>query len=95
MMGRALHKPDPPEDRLASIARSEDLADWTFVNRTTFCVEVDGTVGAVKTLRSTGIPRIDAVVRETVAEWRFSPFEVGGKPTRICSEARFNLRFPG
>lgn len=67
----------------------------TFFNRTTFCVEVDGTTGAVKTLRSTGIPRIDAVVRDTVAEWRFSPFEADGKPVRVCSEARFDLRFPG
>lgn len=95
IMAQAIHKPEPPGDVLAALAVAKGLMNWTFVARTYFCVEPDGTVSSPITLRSTGVLELDRVARATVSSWRFSPFIVGGQPTRVCSEVRFNLRFGG
>lgn len=91
--GSAIYNPKPPYNVLASLARRHDLIGWKLINRTSFCIEPDGTTSAVKTVRSTGFVEIDRITRTTVETWRYAPYRVDGRPTRVCTTIDFNFRF--
>jgi hypothetical protein len=43
----------------------------------------------------TRIRKVDAILRDTVATWRFSPLIVDGKPVKACTQKTFKLTFRG
>lgn len=76
---------EPPSfQSVASILIGKGLRGWLFFNRTEFCVEVDGSLGPVRTLRRTGLLELDALARDTVAAWKFEP-----RAARACSDVLF------
>lgn len=99
-------EPPEPGTVAANVVKREDLSPaaiarilfekgargWDYTNRTSFCVEIDGTVGSVRTLRRTGLEELDAHARATVETWKFEPMTVGGQPRRVCSDVTFSIR---
>lgn len=58
-----------------------------------FCVGVDGQTKDVATTTATGDAKLDGVLRETVADWRFRPAELSGRTVEACSTATFVMSF--
>lgn len=83
---------EPPLDAVAQIIFREGLRGWDFINRTSFCVEADGAVSSLGTLRRSGIEALDRLAQETVAAWRFEPITVDGPPKRVCADVQFVFR---
>lgn len=89
--GRARFSPDPPrEELLATRAGQLQRGGTTVVE---FCVGTDGKVERVSTKRSAGDGDVDRICRETLKRWRFSPLQVQGRATRMCSEMSFVIAF--
>jgi len=86
-----IYKPEPPVAAAARIFKAAKINDWRFTSRTAFCVETDGTVSEVETLRSTGLAELDRLARASVATWQFRPYMVDGVPRRLCSEVTFTF----
>lgn len=87
-----VNTPNPPLDR---IIRTE-LALFhkgLHRNRTYYCVHPSGALEVITTVLPTGDPKLDEIVRETVATWTFKPATAAGKPTRACGKSEFNFRF--
>jgi len=54
------------------------------------CITVDGAIGAVSQLASTGFPAYDAKILNTIrGKWRYRPFIVNGKAAAVCTAVRF------
>ncbi|NVB76872.1 MAG: hypothetical protein HOV81_00620 [Kofleriaceae bacterium] len=49
------------------------------------CITVDGRVGSVTMLRSSGIPNFDEKIRKRILGWRYTPFQINGKPAPVCT----------
>ena len=93
VMARAVYTPDPDIDQLARTSTGL-MRRGSGVNKTGFCVDTNGkTVDVTTHKRYPGDPAVDRICRDTVATWRFKPFLVGGKPTKVCSTVRFDIRF--
>ena len=45
--------------------------------------------------RFPGDPQVDAIIRETLATWRYVPARLGTKVVKVCTERTFALRFEG
>lgn len=88
----AIYKPAPPVAAVAALARESKVSNWTLINRTSFCIQRDGTVDHVKTLRSTGLPDLDRLARAAVASWRYRPFPAEFRPNCVSTDVTFNFR---
>lgn len=88
---RAIHKPSPPSDRLRTLAEAAGISNWTLINRTSFCVRPDGTVGEVSTLRSTGVIEIDRLARAAISSWKFEPSTRGGGVACFNTDVEFTI----
>jgi outer membrane biosynthesis protein TonB len=54
------------------------------------CVTVDGSVGSVTMVKSTGFPNYDDRIQSTIrSQWRFKPFVISGKSTPVCTVVSF------
>ncbi len=91
VVARAIYKPDPDQERVRRATARHEGRGCRFVNLTSFCVDLTGTVIRLATRRSSAIDELDAVLRETVAAWRFTPFLVDGEPRLTCSVAEFRI----
>lgn len=90
---KAVYTPKPSVQLLSRFAKDAGISNWQFMSRISFCVEPDGSVSEVKTWRSTGFAAIDRYLRELVASWKFTPFNVNDHPQYICVIYRFLLNF--
>lgn len=89
--GRATVSPDPNREALAATrAGSAGRGGTTTIE---FCVGTDGKVDRASTKRSAGDPDVDRICRDTIRRWRFTPYEVGGRAKRMCSEYTFVIEF--
>src|SRR5690606_29482365 len=94
VMGNAIYKPEPEGSKLAGTkAGMFDKRPGTVT--IFFCVDVGGKTADVKTKKKFphNDPKVDEICRDTVKKWRFKPFMVGGKATKVCSEVDFNIKF--
>ena len=93
LLSQAVYAPDPKQSELQktiSARRSKKPGK----NITSFCVSTSGKVVEVKTKKKfPGDPQVDKICRDTVRKWRFKPFIVGGKATKTCSAAEFDIVF--
>ena len=81
---QAIYAPGPDQNKLGAARAGE--------TRTAFCVDFQGRTTDVRTIKKfPGDPKLDEVSRDTIKRWRFSPFLVEGRPTRICSIQVFNF----
>jgi len=56
-------------------------------------VHPSGKTEAIATVLPTRDPKLDEIVRETVAAWTFQSATAGGKATRACGKVEFTFRF--
>lgn len=89
--GRLRFSPDPPRDALLATRAGTLGRGGTSVVE--FCVGADGKVDKVSTKRSAGDGDVDRICRDTLRRWRFSPLQVQGRATRMCSEVAFVIAF--
>lgn len=89
--GRVRFSPDPPREALLATRAGQLQRGGTSVVE--FCVGADGKVDRVSTKRSAGDGDIDRICRDTLKRWRFSPLQVEGRATRMCSEMSFVIAF--
>lgn len=67
---------------------------WWGFNTTAFCIGTDGRVRDIRTVRRfPGSPKVDAILRETIKQWRFKPLVLGGQPRELCTERTFRIEF--
>jgi hypothetical protein len=88
---RSIDTPDPSWSALRKTkwARSDRRPGCT---RVYICVVADGSVSSVETiLPFRNDPGVDAIVRETVAAWRFEPIE---DPRPMCWDRAFRIEVP-
>lgn len=54
------------------------------------CLDTSGSIEKPTLLKSSGYPDYDNLILEQIAtSWRFRPYEVNGKVTRVCTAATF------
>ena len=53
------------------------------------CLDATGKPEAIDVLRSTGIASYDQRLIDGMSAWRYSPFELDGKPTPVCTGITF------
>lgn len=90
---KAIETPPPSSRQVAHFTKEAKLWKWALVNRTAFCVGPDGDTRDVETLRSSGLPVLDAYVRALVATWKYEPVTVDGRPACVSTEVTFNFKF--
>jgi TonB family protein len=67
---------------------------WKGINITTFCVNANGRVKDVRTrVKYPGSPELDALLRETIKQWRYKPLILGGQPREFCTQQTFEIVF--
>lgn len=91
---RGLYTPTPPMVAVAPIAKAAKMSNWTLISRTAFCVQRDGHVYDVKTLRSTGLEALDRVVRATIASWRYAAFPDDQPAPCVSTEVQVRFKIP-
>ena len=93
VMQQAIYAPDPTsKDFESTKAARFDKRPGT--NKTSFCIDPSGKVVDVRTKQKfPGDPKVDEIIRDKIAKWRFKPFVVGGKPVKTCTVATFDLKF--
>jgi protein TonB len=91
VQGRATVSPDPSREALAATRAGAAGRGGTTV--VAFCVGTDGKVDSTQTKRSAGDADVDRICRDTIRRWRFTPYEVGGRAKRMCSEYTFVIEF--
>jgi len=53
-------------------------------------ITIDGNIGQVVQLKSTGFPAYDSKILNTIkSDWRYNPFTVNGKPTAVWTAVTF------
>ena len=87
-----IYSPEPRQDKLLSTrAAQAGLPGATSVY---FCISRDGKAIDVQTREKfPGDPGIDALLRETVAGWRFRPALRHGMAITVCTHRTFNIQF--
>ncbi len=89
----AIYTPNPDQAKLAS-TKAGMFDKRGGVGKVGFCVDANGKTVDVRTKKKfPGDPKVDAILRDTIKKWRFKPFVVGGKKTKTCSVAEFNIKF--
>ncbi|MCA9690832.1 MAG: hypothetical protein R3A51_19765 [Nannocystaceae bacterium] len=92
-MSRCVYCPSPDTAKLSATTTGM-FNRRSGVNKTRFCIGVDGKVDEVTTAsKFPGDPRVDAICRDTIKRWRFKPFKVADKARRSCTTATFNIQF--
>jgi TonB family protein len=76
-----------PPDNVKTQMQREGKEKLTAVYK--ICVDADGSIFSVKALRPTGFPAYDQRLVSGMQTWRYRPFEVNGKPVRVCSTVTF------
>jgi periplasmic protein TonB len=56
------------------------------------CLGADGTVHSLSILRSTGYPEYDQRLTSRMRDWRYRPYQVGGRSVPVCTVVRFIYR---
>ncbi len=57
------------------------------------CLTIAGDVGSITMLRSTGFPKYDSKIQNTIrGEWRYRPYAVNGKVVPVCTAVTFIYR---
>ncbi len=54
------------------------------------CIDEQGTPLTVELKRSTGDKEGDATIHDAIAEWRYRPALMDGKPVRVCFQVLLN-----
>ncbi len=88
----ALYSPDPDRSKLAR-TNAGTMNRRSGKSAVSFCVSAAGKAVDVRTSSKFGDDDVDRICRETVQQWRFRPFEVGGKARKTCSTVTFDIRF--
>lgn len=84
---RPIRTPDPhPDDLQVATAGREEATLHISIR---FCVDEKGRV--VDAERAFGDERIARTFIRTMDRWRFEPYKVDGRKTRVCTERRFTL----
>jgi len=85
-----LYTPDCDAKKLESTQANFDRRSGS--TRISFCVNESGKVDDVRTIKKfPNDPEVDQICRDTVAKWRFKPFQIAGRPVKTCSEIEFNI----
>jgi TonB family protein len=84
---RVLYRADPEVP--SYIAKDAEMLDTTLMA----IIEADGSIGNVRVVRSSGIPRFDALMVKNFLEWNFSPAMKAGKRVRCLVEQDIIVRF--
>ncbi|NJK32726.1 MAG: hypothetical protein HC927_10135 [Deltaproteobacteria bacterium] len=93
VMAQATYSPDP-DAKLLQATKAARFDKRPGKNTTSFCIDTRGKVVDVKTkAKFPGDPQVDRIIADTVRKWRFTPFEVGGKPVKTCTERTFSISF--
>lgn len=93
VMARAVYSPDPDQKLLAQ-TKAARFDKRNGKNKTSFCINSQGRVVDIKTkARFPGDPQVDKIIRDTIAKWRFKPFEIGAKKVKTCTERTFLIKF--
>ncbi len=56
------------------------------------CLDDSGKPASIKLISSSCLPSYDARILQTMAEWRYRPFEIDGRPTAICTTVTYIYR---
>lgn len=84
---RVLFRADP--DVPSYIAKDAEILDTTLMA----IIGADGSIGSVRVVRSSGIPRFDALMVKNFQEWSFSPAMKAGRRVRCLVEQDIIVRF--
>ncbi len=93
VISQAVYSPDPDHRKLmtTATARTDKRSGESVVQ---FCVGTDGKVSKAKTVKAfANDPEVDRICRDTVKQWRFRPFLVGGTAIEVCSKQTFQINF--
>lgn len=75
----------PDADTQRAIATAGKKLVGTFK----LCINRSGAVSSIKVLKPTGFERYDQTIEQQMHTWKYSPFEVDGKPTPVCTAVTF------
>lgn len=86
----AIYAPGPGRELLAATGAAKAKRSVTGVVR--YCVDAHGRTLGIES-RPPGDAEVDELLRDTVAQWRFTPFAFDGEPKTVCTTVTFDLRF--
>lgn len=76
-----------PDDATKDAIRDRGVTGTTALFR--LCLDVSGVPSEVTRQRSSCFPRYDERIRTAMLAWRFSPYEVDGHATEVCTSVNF------
>lgn len=89
---QGVYTPNPSEDELLATAAAAIGQDGMSVIG--FCVDTAGRTVDVHVIYGfLWDPAVDEILLRTIKKWRFLPFIMNGRPTKICTSRMFRLRF--
>ena len=80
--------PDEATIQRASVEYARLLSSWKV------CIDETGSVSVIEKLRSSGFPDYDATIRRELAQWKYQPLQVDGKPTSWCKGVSLVYELP-
>ena len=75
----------PPE----ILQRAAKSGNRSMIALVKLCLGVDGAPSLIQLKRSSGREDVDAFMLARMAEWRFTPYQLDGKPVRVCTAKIF------
>ncbi len=76
-----------PDDQTKDAIRARGVTGTTALFK--LCLDASGVPTEVTRQRSSCFPRYDERIRTTMLAWRFSPYEVDGHATEVCTSVNF------
>lgn len=86
--GKQAIAPDEATIQRASVEYARLLSSWKV------CIDETGSVSVIEKLRSSGFPDYDATIRRELAQWKYQPLQVDGKPTSWCKGVSLVYELP-
>jgi hypothetical protein len=74
----------------ATMARLRDAGIHKVHTKVYVCLDKTGTPYAIDLKQPLGDAEGDKRIHDTIAEWRYQPFIVDGKPVNVCFHVVFN-----
>jgi len=79
----------PDDVTKAEIARAQGPGKVKVVGSYKLCINTEGTVTEVKTMRPSRFPAYDEKLVRGMYDWRYTPFLINGQPVPVCTAVTF------
>jgi protein TonB len=76
-----------PDDEVKLQIKRE--AKTRVITTVKMCLSAGGNVTRLTFLKSSGYPSYDQKIKQEMQQWKYSPFQVNGKPVPVCTSVTF------